>query len=141
MSASTPVPRRGPAVDPLRAAVDLVRVGPRGAEDRAAAGQDAAHLLDAQRAGVAVERTAPAVPEADELVPVRRDALAHDRPDDRVQPGAVAAAGEHADPHRCSLLSLGLHGPPEPRATPASARPWAALCAAALSRGDALSAG
>ena len=55
-----------------------------------------------------VERAPPAVAEADELVPVGRDALAHDRPDDRVQPGAVAAAGEHADPHRCSFLSLGL---------------------------------
>ena len=37
--------------DPLGAAVLLERVGPRGAEDRAAAGQDAAHLRHPERPG------------------------------------------------------------------------------------------
>ena len=86
-------------LDPLDPALDLVRVGPRGAEDGAAARQDAADLLDVQRHGLALQRAAPAVPEADELVPVDRHALADDGADDRVEAGAVAAAGEHADPH------------------------------------------
>ena len=91
--------------DPLRAAVVGERVGARGAEDGAAAGQDAAHLGHAERPAVALERAAPAVAVADELVAVVADALAHDRPDDRVQAGAVAAAGEHSDPHRPQLRS------------------------------------
>ena len=40
---------------------------------------------------------------ADELVAVASDALADDRADHRVQPGAVAAAGEHSDPHATQL--------------------------------------
>ncbi len=51
---------------------------------------------------VALQRTAPAVAVADELVPVAFDPLADDRPDHRVQSRAVAAAGEHADAHRLS---------------------------------------
>ena len=45
--------RREVRGDPLRPAVLLERVGPRGAEDRAAAGQDAAHLGHAERPAVA----------------------------------------------------------------------------------------
>ena len=45
------------------------------------------------------ERAAPAVPEADELVAVLLHALADDGPDDRIEPGAVAAPGQHSDPH------------------------------------------
>ena len=41
----------------------------------------------------------PAVAEADELVAVVALALAHDGPDHGVQARAVAAAGEHSDPH------------------------------------------
>ena len=54
-------------------------------------------------AAVALQRAAPAVSIADELVPVLPGALADDRPDHRVEAGAVAAAGEHSDPHRLSL--------------------------------------
>ena len=86
--------------DPLDAAVDLERVGPRRAEDGAAARQDAAHLGDARAASCsALERAPPAVAEADELVAVDADALADDGPDHRVQPGAVAATGQHSDTH------------------------------------------
>ncbi len=86
-------------LDPRHAALDLHRVGAGGAEDRAAAGQDAAHGLDLERPGQALERTAPAVAEADELVAVLLDAFADHRPDDGVQAGAVAPAGEHSDAH------------------------------------------
>ncbi len=86
-------------LDPLDAAFDLERVRPGRAENGAAAGQDAADLGDAERLRQAFERAFPAVPEADELVTVDGDALADHRPDHRVQTGAVAAAGEHADAH------------------------------------------
>ena len=46
-----------------------------------------------------LERAAPAVAEPDELVAVIGHAGAHDRADDRVQPGAVAAAGQNSDSH------------------------------------------
>src|SRR5204862_3884311 len=86
-------------LDPLNTTVDLERVGPRGAEDRAAARQDAAHLGDAERAGDPLQRASPAVAEPDELVPVRRHALADHGADDRVETGAVATTGQHADAH------------------------------------------
>ena len=86
-------------LDPLHAVVELERVGARGAEDGAAAGQDAAALLDAELHGHALERAAPAVAVADELEAVALDPLAHHRPDDGVQSGAVPASGEHSDAH------------------------------------------
>ena len=48
---------------------------------------------------IALERPAPAVAEAHDLVAVVVDPPAHDRSDDRVQAGAVASPREHADPH------------------------------------------
>ena len=75
------------------------RIGPRGAEDRAAAGQDAAHGRHVERLRVGLERSAPAVAEAHELRAVIERAGPHDRADDRVQPGAVAASGQDSDSH------------------------------------------
>ena len=46
-----------------------------------------------------LERAAPAVPEADDRVPVTVDPAADDRPDDRVETGAISAPREHPDPH------------------------------------------
>src|SRR5690606_7583565 len=86
-------------LDLLDPTVDLEWIGARRAQDRAAAGQDAAYLLDAQRHRVVLQRAAPPVTEANELVAVHGDALANDRPDDRVQTGAVATAGQHTDTH------------------------------------------
>ena len=91
---------RGPHL--LGAAVDLVRVGARRAEDRAAPRQGAAQLLDAERDRAALEHALPAVEEADELVAVDPLALAGHGPDHRVEPGAVAAAGEHRRPRMCA---------------------------------------
>jgi len=78
-------------------------IGPRGAEDGPAPGQDAADLRDAEGTAVALERAPPPIPVADELVSVDADAFADDGTDHRVQAGTVAAAGEHSDSHRVSL--------------------------------------
>ena len=51
---------------------------------------------------VVLQRPAPAVAVADELVALDADALADDGADHRVQPGTVATAGEHSDAHRAS---------------------------------------
>ena len=85
--------------DPLHAVVDLERVGARRAEDGAAAGQDAAHLGDAQRHRHAAERAGPTVAEADELVAVDTDSLADDGADHSVQSRAVAATGQYPNAH------------------------------------------
>ena len=93
-------------LDLLDAALDLERVGPRGAEDGAAARQDAAALLGMPSSMVsALERALPAVAVADELVAVHLDALADDGADDGVEAGAVAASGEDSDAH--AVHSLG----------------------------------
>ena len=85
--------------DHLRPVLALERVGARGAQDRPAARQDAARRLDGQVLVDGLERAAPAVAEADDLVPVVVDSASHDGADHRVQSGAVAAAGEHPDAH------------------------------------------
>ena len=86
-------------LDAFDAALELVRVRARRADDRAALGQDPRDLVAAERLQVAVDHPAPAVQDADRLVAVLPEPPA-DGPDHRVQPGAVAAACEHADPHR-----------------------------------------
>src|SRR5262249_56452766 len=90
-------------LDALDPALDLQRIGPRRAEDRPAARQDAAHGLHVEREAVSLERPAPAVTEADELVPVARDALAYDGADDGVQAGTIASTREHSDAHAVLL--------------------------------------
>ncbi|GDY42122.1 hypothetical protein SANT12839_030040 [Streptomyces antimycoticus] len=87
-------------LDPPDAVLALEGVGAGGAEDGAAARQDAAHRADVEGNGVVLERASPAVPEADEVIAVFLYALAHDGADDRVEPGAVTATGQHSDPHR-----------------------------------------
>ena len=84
---------------PVHAAVDLVGIGPRRPEDGPAPGQDAPAALDVERHGPVLDHAPPAVQEADELVAVAHFALAHDGPDHRVEAGAVAATGEHTNPH------------------------------------------
>src|SRR5690606_20123636 len=91
--------RRQVLLDAVDATVDLERVCPGRAEDRAAARQDAPHGLDVQRHRLALKRPAPAGPEADELVTVDAHPLADDSPDHGVQAGAVAAPGEHSNTH------------------------------------------
>ena len=86
-------------LDLLDPAVDLERVGARRAQDRAAAGQDAANLVEPELARVVLERALPAVAEPDELVAVLADALADGSADHRIETGAVAATGQHSDAH------------------------------------------
>ena len=76
-------------------AVD-VRVASRRAEDRAAALEDAAHVLALERPHVPLHEAVPAVADADDLHPVGDGRTADDGADDRVEPGAVAAGGENA---------------------------------------------
>ena len=52
---------------------------------------------------VGLQRAAPAIPVAEELVAVDADPFADHGADDRVESRAIATAGEHADPHRPSL--------------------------------------
>ena len=98
------------ALDALYAALHLDGVGARGAEDRAAARQDAAHCGDVERHGEAIEWALPAIAESDELVAVLLGALADDRADDGIETGAVAATGEDSDSHGCSWIRDGLTG-------------------------------
>ena len=53
-----------------------------------------------ERHRLALDHAAPAVAEPDDLVAVLALALAHDGADHRVEPRAVAPAGQHADAHR-----------------------------------------
>ena len=82
----------------------LVDVRARAAENRAAAVQDAAGRIERQRDREVVERAFPAIPEADDLIIVGLDPLTNDCPDDCIQAGAIATAGEDPDPHRAVML-------------------------------------
>jgi len=59
--------------------------------------------------GQPLERATPPVPEAHELVPVRRHALAHHGPDDRVETGAVPTAGQHTNSHNVPVSPVPDH--------------------------------
>jgi hypothetical protein len=72
--------------------------------------EDAASRLDRQLFEGILEDAAPAVPEADHPVFVGVDGLAHHGPDDRIEPGAVTTAGEHADPHAAESYARELTG-------------------------------
>src|SRR5690606_14516742 len=84
----------------LHAVPQVLGADPGGAEDGAAAGEDAADRVEVQLEVVALQEALPAVPETDDLVAVVDDGTVHDRPDDGVQPGAVAAGREDTNAHR-----------------------------------------
>ena len=75
-----------------------------GVDDRAAAREDPRYLLRTEILEDRVNEAAPAFAHGDD-VPTGRIRPPDDGPDDRVQPGAVAAAGEDADAlrHAASL--------------------------------------
>src|SRR3954468_8493949 len=75
----------------LGAVIALEDVRPRGPENRPAPGEDAAGRLDAELLEVVFERSAPAVAEPDDRVPVDVDALTDDRANDRIKARTVAA--------------------------------------------------
>ena len=121
------------AADQLGPVVALERVRARRAQDRAAARQDAARRLDGEVLVDALDRPAPAVAEADDLVAVVVDPPAHDRPDDRVQARAVASPREHADPHAGHDTQARQNGAPwDSQATSIWGALGAAGCALAL---------
>jgi hypothetical protein len=64
-----------------------------GAEDGAAAGEDATDRVQVEGTVAAFQQSRETVLEADHLVAVVRDGTVHDRPDHCVQPRAVAACG------------------------------------------------
>src|SRR5439155_24499571 len=66
-----------------------------GAEDRAAARQDAGDRPPVEREHFALGEAAPALADADDVVPSRVEST-HDRADGGVETGAVAPAGEDA---------------------------------------------
>jgi len=84
-----------------------------GAEDGAAAGEDATHRVQVELAVVAFQQALPAVVEPDHLVAVVDHGAVHDGPDDGVESGAVAAAGQHTNTH-CSRYSRNSTGRPDP---------------------------
>ena len=73
-----------------------VGVSPRRAEDRAAALEDAAHVVAVERLHVPLHEAVPAVADADDLHAVGDGRAADDGANDRVEPGAIAAGGEDA---------------------------------------------
>src|SRR6185312_6008238 len=91
-----------------RRAVGAVRVwvGTRGAEDRPAAREDADRAVERQLEGIVGEHAGPAVAVAEEAVTFGEPGP-HGAADDGVQPGAVAAAGEHPDAGHTGRLGHG----------------------------------
>ena len=88
----------------LDAVLELVRVRPRRAEDRAAARQDPRDRAVVERLELALDEPAPALADADHLVAAVERAPRH-RADDRVQTRAVASAGEECNSLAHSLTS------------------------------------
>ncbi len=86
------------------AARSLIGVGATRAEDRAADLRQTLHVVAREREEVPVDDATPSVTDADEVESVCRRALEDHAADDRVQTGAIAAAGEDADSHVPSLL-------------------------------------
>jgi hypothetical protein len=97
------------ALDLLSAAL-AVGVGARGTQDGAAEWEDVLHVRQTKRLDQSLHRTPPSVSEADDLVAVDLDAFAGDRPDHRIEAGAVTASGQHADAHVDSPFPYPLAG-------------------------------
>ena len=93
----------------LDPALDFAHIGPRGTKNRAALDQNLVHFLQRQLHGVVVEDAAPAFQESDKLVAVVIDAFPYDRMNDRIQSGAIAAAGQHTNSHRFSPCDIYAH--------------------------------
>src|SRR2546429_2353574 len=81
----------------------LQRIGARGAQDRAAAGQNAGYVREIKWHGLVLEKAAPAFQKSYEFIFVVKTAFADHGADDGVQPWTIASAGQNADSH-CLLL-------------------------------------
>ena len=84
------------------------RIGARGAEDRAAAGEDANGALQVELDRLILQHPRPAVAEAEEAVLAARKAAAHGGADHGVQPGAIPAAGEQTNARHRHRLGCSL---------------------------------
>src|SRR5262249_59074946 len=83
----------------IGARVALVGAGADRAEDGPAPGQRAPEPVHGHGLDVVLDRAPPAVADAEHLVVVDALALADHGPHDRVEPGTVAAPGEHRHTH------------------------------------------
>ncbi len=77
---------------PLNVGRLFIRIGPRRAENGAAAGNDAVGFQNRQRASFHFHQPAPTLKQTDALSAGIGD-LANHRPDDSIQAGTIAAAG------------------------------------------------
>src|SRR5207248_8981814 len=93
----------------LGAALELEGIRARGAEDRPAPRQQPGDLARPERLELPVDEPAPALADADHLVPARERAP-RDRANHRVQAGTIPATREHADLHRCRRWESNPHG-------------------------------
>ena len=84
--------------DGVDATVDLEGIRAAGAENRAAAGEEARDLAPSERLEDAVHEATPPLAHGDHLMAVVERPLAY-RPDHRVQAGAVTATCQDPDPH------------------------------------------
>ena len=95
----------------FRAALQAVRtfggVGARGAQDSAATRQNARHRRQVELHGFVFQQPAPALHESHKLVFIVKGALAHDRPNDRIESRTVAPARQHSNFH-CLLVPMRL---------------------------------
>ncbi len=83
----------------LHTVAQVAGLDPRGTEDRAALGEDAAHRVKSQGAVDALQKASPAVLETDDLVAVVDHPPVDHGADHSVQAGAVTAAGQHTNTH------------------------------------------
>ena len=88
----------------LQAVFTLGWIGARGAKDGAAARQDTAHRCEIEFHGLVFQQPAPAFHESHKLVFIVEGALTHYGPNDRIQSGTVASAGQHSNLHRLILV-------------------------------------
>src|SRR5262249_37739796 len=84
----------------------LCGIRARSAEDGSATRQDPGHSFQVQGLCQVFQHAAPAFEKADELVVVMKLSFAHDGAYDRVQSGAIPAAGKNSDLHGCALSDV-----------------------------------
>ena len=86
------------------AAGNLLHVGARRMQDGAAPELNPVDRFERERNEIVIEHALPAVQESDELVSVVIDALPDGRINDRIQSGAIAAAGQQSNFASWNLL-------------------------------------
>src|SRR6185369_7221577 len=74
-------------------------IGTRGAQDSTSARQNTGYALQVERFGLVFEYATPAFGKADEIVPIVKDTLTNNRPDNGIQPRAVSATRQDTDLH------------------------------------------